>query len=166
MLRRVFVAAVAAASVAVVVAPDGASARFGAGGGHGFGIHHAAGPFRAHARFPFLRRRVAPSWYLPYGDSFGYGGYDVGAVVPSDGGPVAILRTVVAPPPCRVQFETRTVPAERGGSRSVAVTKCAPAPPGQTGTYNAVAERADDAPLRTGGLGEDKPIDAQGCRAD
>jgi hypothetical protein len=46
------------------------------------------------------------------------------------------------------------------------VTKCALAPPGQTGAYNAVAERADDVPLTTGGLGEDKPIDAQGCRAD
>jgi hypothetical protein len=162
-----FAAAVVAASAVVVVAPDGAFARFGGGGGgHGFGAHHAVGPFHARARLPLLRRRFAPLWYPPYDDWSGYGGFDTATVVPGNGGPVTILRTMIEQPPCQVQFETRTVPAEAGGTRSIAVTKCALRPTGQAGAYNAVAERADDPKLATGGLGEDKPIDAQGCRAD
>lgn len=166
MLCRVLVAAVAAASAVVLVAPDGASARFGGGGGgHGFAAH-AVGFFHAHARLPLFRRRFAPPWYPPYGDMLGdgYGGYDVGSVVPGDGGPVTIVRTVIEQPPCRVQFETRTVPAEAGGTRSVSITKCA-VRAGQTGPYNAVAQPADDAELTTGSIA-DKRADAPGCRAD
>jgi hypothetical protein len=167
MLCRVFIAAVAAASAAVLIAPDGASARFGGGGGgHRFGAHPAFRPFHAQARFPSFRRRFAPLWYPPYGDLLGdgYGGYDVGAVVPGYGGPVTILR--VDRPPCRVQFETRTVPAEAGGSRSVSVTRCAPATTGQAGPYGAVAQRSDDAGLTTGSIADDMRSDAPGCRAD
>lgn len=165
MLCRVFMAAIAAASAVVLVAPDGASARFGGGGGgHGFAAH-GFGSFHTHARLPFFRRRFAPPWYPPSGDMLGdgYGGYDTGGAVPGDGGPVTIMRTVIEQPPCRVQFETRTVPAEGGGSRTVSVTKCAPR--AAAGPYNAVGERADGAELTTGSIAEDRR-DGSGCRAD
>jgi len=160
MLCRVFVAAV---SAAVLVAPDGAFAR-GGGGGHGFGAH-AFRSFHAQVRFPFSRRSFAPQWYPPSGD-FGYGGYDTSAVVPGDGGPVTILRTVIEQPPCQVQFETRTVPSEAGGSRTVSVTKCAVRAADQAGPFNAVAQRPDDTELTTGSIAADRRGDAPGCRAD
>ena len=98
MLRRVLVAA--AACAAVLLAAQGASARF-AGGGHaiGFGPHRGFAPFRAHARFDFPgQRRVAfgsrrfpilllpPYWGdWPYAGALGYP--DVGSDAAAAGKP-------------------------------------------------------------------------------
>ena len=143
MTRRRLMSLVALGALATSGFVHQASAR-GAGAGHGFVGH----PFAGHVSRPIVshgirdeRRRafgfrrpafLGSPWLLGYDDqgpyyySYGYPGALPDANAPAaaalDTGPAPTPPIVAYRPGCRTT--TQTVPAERGGTSKVSITRC------------------------------------------
>ena len=133
MLRRSMIAVLAVATLGVSLASTGVSAATFAGHAQSSGLRISHRHFPGHDRRAFLP--YAGYEYMPYGDftgadlsgfySPGYSNYFTNPV-----GLFSMLRLLNrAPSPamastCKHSVETKTVPSEDGGERTITITRC------------------------------------------
>jgi hypothetical protein len=138
---------VVVAGVALVLAPDATSARGGGfAGGHGIAAPRAiaappgfvlpkagfVAPFRTRpfAGFRFRRQLNSPATTVwSSGDAAGYNQAQIPLVYPAAGdpsgyGPPDQGRIVYVPPPPGCRTDSKTVPSEAGGERTITITRC------------------------------------------
>jgi hypothetical protein len=145
MLRSVVACCVVVVGVALVLAPDATSARGGGfAGGRGIAAPRAIAappgfvlpkpaliaPLRGRpfAGFRFRRQLNSPATTVwSSGDAAGYAPYPLvypAAGDPNLNGPPDQGRIVYVPPPPGCRSDSKTVPSEAGGERTITITRC------------------------------------------
>jgi len=181
MVLRRLAATIGLLVIAFLVAPDGARARAGGFGAHGFsahgrfggGVHRHASTLRHRALHRLQARRHARG---PYLWPFGYGHVDPAYGVSDDdiaAGNIdpRLLALTLNRPSCRLQTQSVMVASGFGGERRIAITRCL-LPIGMPRLPNAPTLRAfasEDEPEVTGSLAAatgEAPADGRACRIE